>query len=124
MVNLKEFMKEEREMYDATRKGERLGFCPNCSNGVLVSMMWFRPKFDNGEEFLCRICLNCEYESWYHENILGGFIDSHLDAELRKIRGPKPKLVEFDIWHGAVLGIPSLEQTFEGSGYAGVGKVK
>lgn len=135
MVNLKEHMKKTREMYETTGKGERLGFCPNCTNDDfgsmmhfhvdpvtkiwrrvdLVSMMWFHTEYDSGEEFLGRVCPNCGYESWYHTDVIGGLVDIQLEAELRKSRGPKPKLVKLGIWHGAVLGIPSLEQTFESS---------
>jgi len=113
MVNLKEHMKKMRERYDSTGKGERLGFCPNCTNGDLVSMMFFFGEYDNGEEWLGRVCPNCGYVSWYHTDITWGLVDSRLEAELKKTRGPKPKLVKLDIWHGEVLGIPSLEQTFE-----------
>lgn len=113
MVNLKDHMKKIREMYDATGKGERLGFCPNCTNGNVVSMMWFLSKDDAGLEWLGRVCPNCGYVSKYHTDVLSSLVDTHLEAELRKIRGPNPKLVKLEIWHGEVLGIPSLEQTFE-----------
>ena len=114
VVNLKEHMRKMRERYEATGRGERLGFCPNCTNGGLVSMMWFFTKFDNGETWIGRTCAECGYRSWYHTDVLWGLVDKGLEAELRKARGPKPRPVELEIWHGAVLGLPSLERTFEG----------
>jgi len=113
MVNLKEFFEKEREMYDATGKGERLGFCPHCTDGALVSMMWFLEEYDSGSEWLGRACAKCGYESWYHTDVISNLLDPRLEAELKKIRGPKPRLVKLTIWHGAVLLKPSLEQTFE-----------
>ncbi len=114
MVNLKEYMKKMRDMYEATGKGERLGFCPKCTNGVFVSMMWFLSEYDTGLEWLGRVCPNCGYISKYHTDVISSLADMRLEAELRKIRGSKPKLVKLKTWHGTVLEIPSLEQIFEG----------
>ena len=113
MVNLKERRKKRRERYESTGKLERLGFCPNCTNGDVVSMMWFLSEYDNGLEWLGRVCPNCGYVNWYHTDVISSFRDTRLDNELMKTRGPHPKMVKLEIWHGEVLGIPSLEQTFE-----------
>ena len=104
MVNLKEYMKEMMERHDATGKGERLGFCPNRSHDVLISMMWWSNVYDNEAEWIGRGCNECNYVSEYHTNIISNFIDEPLERRLREKRGQKALLKKIYIGHGAVSG--------------------